>query len=550
MQLILFTKEVVPCLVMEYLPLGDLQAQHEAAALEVKEAIGVLYQSLLGIEHLHSQGIAHRDIKPENILVASRRPFHVKLADFGLAKYDNFLRSLCGTHPYVAPEIWNGSKYTTAVDIWSLGVLVFQYVYGLPEIQSEQAHGTWKAARWYGVLLRAVDDWDSDDLIDHLSSSMLREEASARSTASECLQWAKQLYWKSLDVLESREAGTETPTEVMPTPVIPVDPAEETSLERARRNVPYSDPKRVRGNYTDQGAGLDSVKLDDSEQSVTGFVQFTVGGKPVTLRQEDLWLNATEILALTGKTAKQRQQLLQVWRVRAPDEIEDAADNSWISRRVAIILCDVLQLEEVLAPLLRYERTTVVKCRGTVEFNQIIDGRNLVSIRSKDHWVNAAHILNAARVDRSNLALKLRREVPHDIVRGSPAHQGTYINTHDAVELCEKHGLLSIRDILRDILSGRYFSKSGAQRNSNPALSVASARHNTSPARHEKHRQTHVTIASSSPTCKTPLDPDSFFTEPSYSHGSYLPRMKGSVLEQVSPKLQQHLSPSFEQYNF
>ncbi|KAF2744334.1 kinase-like protein, partial [Sporormia fimetaria CBS 119925] len=78
--------------------------------------------------------IVHRDIKPENILVLSRSPFHIKLSDFGLAKAGSYLETRCGTLVYTAPEIAQycrpnsaGSpRYTCAVDIWSLGVVVFQ----------------------------------------------------------------------------------------------------------------------------------------------------------------------------------------------------------------------------------------------------------------------------------------------------------------------------------------------------------------------------------------------------------------------------------------
>ncbi len=52
---------------------------------------------------------------------------------FGLATDAYILKTHCGTPLYAAPEIWSGVSYTVAVDIWSLGVIPFQYAYGLPK---------------------------------------------------------------------------------------------------------------------------------------------------------------------------------------------------------------------------------------------------------------------------------------------------------------------------------------------------------------------------------------------------------------------------------
>lgn len=68
---------------------------------------------------------------------------HVKLADFGLAKIigeESFTTTLCGTPSYVAPEILaegRHRKYTKAVDIWSLGVVLYICLCGFPPFSDE-----------------------------------------------------------------------------------------------------------------------------------------------------------------------------------------------------------------------------------------------------------------------------------------------------------------------------------------------------------------------------------------------------------------------------
>ncbi|CAG7721731.1 unnamed protein product [Allacma fusca] len=79
--------------------------------------------------YTHCKGIVHRDIKPENILYQSPSDDSlVKISDFGFAKeFDDktIMSTFCGTIGYCAPEVIMKESYTSAVDIWSLGVVLY-----------------------------------------------------------------------------------------------------------------------------------------------------------------------------------------------------------------------------------------------------------------------------------------------------------------------------------------------------------------------------------------------------------------------------------------
>ncbi|KAH8709519.1 DNA damage response protein kinase DUN1 [Beauveria bassiana] len=131
---------------LEYMRCGSLEAQKN---ITYNETFTIISQCLSALAYLHERNppIAHRDIKPANILVERRSEngIFVKLGDFGLARKGFELSTLCGTYKYLAPEIHSDkqlrarreetSGYTVAVDIWSLGVVAYELLYGLPSFK-------------------------------------------------------------------------------------------------------------------------------------------------------------------------------------------------------------------------------------------------------------------------------------------------------------------------------------------------------------------------------------------------------------------------------
>lgn len=87
----------------------------------------------LAITYLHSQNIIYRDLKPENVLLDMKG--HVWLTDFGISSMSLTAQSFCGTPEYLAPEILHSSSYDHAIDLWSLGILLYEMLTGGPPFE-------------------------------------------------------------------------------------------------------------------------------------------------------------------------------------------------------------------------------------------------------------------------------------------------------------------------------------------------------------------------------------------------------------------------------
>ncbi|KAF8359820.1 hypothetical protein PRIPAC_94815 [Pristionchus pacificus] len=175
-------------LFFEYAQDGDVfEVVRRKGRLEEREAQRVIQQTASALSYLHSNSIAHRDVKPENLLLFGN--WKVKLCDFGLAcTVLGPLSRVCGTPTYCAPEVVSQSGYGTAVDVWSLGVVLHVLLVGQAPFRSTDRNGLFKLIT-RGQLKLFQYPWTTiSSNAKHLLRKMLTVDADIRLTANDVLE--------------------------------------------------------------------------------------------------------------------------------------------------------------------------------------------------------------------------------------------------------------------------------------------------------------------------------------------------------------------------
>ena len=117
--------------IIDYYSKGDLSQFLKRRPLKEKYCKKYLKQLASGLEYLLSNNILHRDLKPQNILLTDA--YDIKLTDFGFARIidkNEMINTLCGSPMYMAPEIINKRDYNIKSDLWSVGIIMYEMVYG------------------------------------------------------------------------------------------------------------------------------------------------------------------------------------------------------------------------------------------------------------------------------------------------------------------------------------------------------------------------------------------------------------------------------------
>lgn len=116
---------------------GTLEKRmEEKTRFSILDCLEVTKRILVAVDYIHSLGMMHRDIKPHNIMFKDEdKSYDLAVIDFGFATLEeeySTLFKMCGTLGYQAPEIIEGKDYGKKVDMFAVGVVVYQMITGIP----------------------------------------------------------------------------------------------------------------------------------------------------------------------------------------------------------------------------------------------------------------------------------------------------------------------------------------------------------------------------------------------------------------------------------
>ena len=158
-----------------------------------RTAAQILRETIHALQYLHSfkPPIIHRDIKPENLLL--NEGGRVLLADYGWSNFNkdgDVRKTFCGTPEYIAPEMLTKKGHDTRVDIWSVGILMFELLSGYSPFVAKTNQ------ELYQNIRRLKIQWPKDmpPLAKNLISKILKLNPVERPSFEEILdhQWFKQ----------------------------------------------------------------------------------------------------------------------------------------------------------------------------------------------------------------------------------------------------------------------------------------------------------------------------------------------------------------------
>ncbi|CAG9311323.1 PKG_8 [Blepharisma stoltei] len=159
------------------------------------------------LEHLHERELIYRDLKPENVMIDEEG--YPKLIDFGTAKFvHGRTYTTVGTPHYMAPEIIVGSGYSALVDWWSLGIMVYEFIFGSVPFGEEEDEPYEVYQRILEHRLQFPNTLDPTSQVKPLIQQLLSKSPAIRTGGStEKLRehkWFRNFNWDQLLLKQKR----------------------------------------------------------------------------------------------------------------------------------------------------------------------------------------------------------------------------------------------------------------------------------------------------------------------------------------------------------
>lgn len=267
-------------LILHFASKGQLyRLLNKVNRFDQRNAAQYIREVIEGIRYLHSfdPPIIHRDIKPENILLDENN--RIKVADFGWSNFGNteeHRTTYCGTPDYLSPEMVKREGHGTSVDVWSIGVLLFELLAGYAPFSGHS-----QEEKFLNIKKLKIN-WPNDfpPIAKNLVSKILKLNPKERLTFDEMLNhtW----FEKNPPIKPVLLKAPQTQKELLESHLVSVRPENVSDqiskivdrdkkrisiIEKARQDNSNGDPNidKLRGIVKQQQGDLDRIAKENNE---------------------------------------------------------------------------------------------------------------------------------------------------------------------------------------------------------------------------------------------------------------------------------------------
>ena len=374
--------------IMEYISKGNVYGlipSDKKKRINPKVVATLMKDVISAVYYLHNMHpiIIHRDIKPENVLLAEN--LVSKLTDFGWSNYmqeDEKRTTVCGTPIYLAPEIIKEQGHDEKVDIWCIGVLLFELITGNVPFQGNDID-TLKEN-----ILHLKISWPKDINIDakNLIKKILKSDPASRISLEEMLQhpFFTKYFPNAVKSLIKPDPSANYKTFIVskdnPKTWDPI------SKDTAKPNSKGSSPKKVEksperskspkeGEYTQEKYN----ELIDKYESLKKEYDTLKASNPINSEIEEV-----------KKQIKEKEERISQLTKMAKESGEDPDENHLKNK------CTELEKEnaELKQKVVQYEEVIKEK-QGKAVDNKLKEFRESITGKDKDSYSNAIEDLKS-----------------------------------------------------------------------------------------------------------------------------------------------------------
>mmetsp|Transcript_22057 Transcript_22057/g.89466 ORF Transcript_22057/g.89466 Transcript_22057/m.89466 type:complete len:343 (+) Transcript_22057:196-1224(+) len=172
-------------LILEFAAKGELYKElTKCTRFSEERSATYIAQMAHALHYCHKKHIIHRDIKPENLLLGLKG--ELKIADFGWSVHAPNSRrtTFCGTLDYLPPEMVEGRDHDSTVDLWSLGVLMYEFLCGQPPFEAQTRNETYRRISRVDLVFPSHVSAEAKDLM----SKLLAKDPSKRISLVKVLE--------------------------------------------------------------------------------------------------------------------------------------------------------------------------------------------------------------------------------------------------------------------------------------------------------------------------------------------------------------------------